>query len=91
MENNVKVDPNILSELEADAATDVDSMISDDIEVSDSESLKEDDFQSGFLPLPSGRALSLQETYDVMASESTAVIVLVGPSGCGKTTIRSTI
>lgn len=91
MENNVKVDPNILSELEADAATDVDSMISDDIEVSDSESLKEDDFQSGFLPLPSGRALSLQETYDVMASESTAVIVLVGPSGCGKTTIESTI
>lgn len=91
MENNVKVDSNILSELEADAATDIDSMISDDIEVSDSESLKEDELQSGFLPLPSGRALSLQETYGIMASENTAVIVLVGPSGCGKTTIESTI
>lgn len=91
MENNVKVDSNILSGLEDYAATDVDSMISDDIEVSDSESLKEDELQSGFLPLPSGRALSLQETYDVMASENTSVIVLVGPSECGKTTIESTI
>ena len=91
MEDIIKTDSNILSELEADAATDVDSMISDDIEVSDSESLQEDELQSGFLPLPSGRALSLQDTYDVMASENTAVIVLVGPSGCGKTTIESTI
>ena len=52
MEDIIKTDSSILSELEADAATDVDSMISDDIEVSDSESLQEDELPSGFLPLP---------------------------------------
>ncbi len=90
MENNIKADSNALIELKAEPATDIDSMISDDIEVSDA-SLKKDGIEPGCIPLPSGRALSLQETYDVMASENTALVVLVGPSGCGKTTIEATL
>lgn len=91
MENSIKAGYDKLTGLEAVSAADVDSMISDDIEVLDSESLKEGDSQSGYISLSSGRALSLQETYDVMASENTVLIVLIGPSGCGKTTIESTL
>lgn len=91
MENSIKVDSEKLTELEEVPADDVDSMISDDIEVSESESLKESSSQSGYISLPSGRALSLQETYDVMASENTVLVVLIGPSGCGKTTIETTL
>ena len=91
MEKNIKTDSNVLTELEVEAVADIDSMISDDIEVSDSESLEEEVGQLGYISMHSGRALSLQETYDVMASENTVLVVLVGPSGCGKTTIEATL
>jgi energy-coupling factor transporter ATP-binding protein EcfA2 len=41
--------------------------------------------------LPSGRALTLNETYEITASEDTKIIMLVGPSACGKTTIETTL
>jgi energy-coupling factor transporter ATP-binding protein EcfA2 len=89
MENSIKENSNVLPPLEAEPVTDVDSMLSDDIEVSNLQNLKEEVTQAGYLPLFSGRALSLQETYNIMASENTALVVLVGPSESGKTTIET--
>lgn len=91
MENSIKEKSNILTSLEAEPVTDIDSMLSDDIEVSNPENLKEEVTQAGYLPLFSGRALSLQETYNIMASENTVLVVLVGPADCGKTTIETTL
>ena len=91
MANNITTDTNRLPELAAERIADVDNLISDDIEISDSEDLKEDDIRKGYLRLPSGRALSLKETYSVMASENTVLIFLIGPSECGKTTIETTL
>ncbi|SHI10379.1 hypothetical protein SAMN02745823_02440 [Sporobacter termitidis DSM 10068] len=80
-----------LPELEAERLADVDNLISDDIEMSDSENLREDSIRKGYQRLPSGRALSLHETYSVMAAENTVLIILIGPSECGKTTIETTL
>lgn len=91
MVDNITTDTNRLPELEAEHIADVYNLISDDIEVSNSEDLKEDGIRKGYLPLPSGRALSLQETYSVMASENTVFVILIGPSECGKTTIETTL
>lgn len=91
MDDNIKLDSGALAGLDTESTTDVDSIISDDVELSDSENLKEDGIQQGYISLASGRALSLQETYNVMARENTVIVVLIGPSECGKTTIEATL
>jgi len=45
----------------------------------------------GLFRLPSGRALTLIETYEITGAEATKIIVLIGPSACGKTTIETTL
>lgn len=89
MVDRIKVDATDLPELKAEGVTDLDSIINDDIETSDAESLEEK--SKGYLPLFSGKALSFQETYDIMASENTVLIILIGPSACGKTTIETSL
>jgi|GEM_PF-1338465 len=91
VDNNSTTETNRLPELEVERTADVDNLISDDIETLESEGLVADNIRKGYLQLPSGRALSLQETYDVMAFENTVMVVLIGPSECGKTTIETTL
>ncbi len=85
------LETNKFPELYIEEATDVESLVNDDIETIDAEDLKAEDIRTGYLPMPSGRALSLQETYNVMAIENTVSVVLIGPSESGKTTIETTL
>jgi hypothetical protein len=71
-------------------------ILNDEIEVNEilndtDVELNADGGTSGTYKLPSGNALSLQELYEITASEDTKIIILVGPSACGKTTIETTI
>jgi len=67
----------------------VNRLINDDIDFTN-EDLSNSD-KKGILRLPSGRALTLSETYEITASENTKIIILIGPSACGKTTIETTL
>ncbi|WP_045577152.1 hypothetical protein, partial [Desulfosporosinus sp. I2] len=75
---------------------DIDILINDELEINTSiegvtdEGLSNSEKKDS-VRLPSGRALTLIETYEITASEDTKIIVLVGPSACGKTTIETTL
>lgn len=74
----------------------VDVLINDAIETNASAQDVADETLSanekkGILRLPSGRALTLRDTYEITASENTKTIILIGPSECGKTTIETTL
>ncbi len=89
MENNNT--ENKMPTLEVDQSSDIDKLISDDIETSDSEGIVEEDGRSGFVKLPHGLALTVAETYPITASEVSKTIILIGPFDSGKTTIETTI
>ena len=74
----------------------VDILINDEIETTtDNEDATDEVLlnkeNKGLFRLPSGRALTLRETYEITAAEATKIIVLIGPSACGKTTIETTL
>ena len=85
MENNNT--ENKMPTLEVDQSSDIDKLINDDIETSDSEGIVEEDGRSGFVKLPHGLALTVAETYPITASEVSKTIILIGPFDSGKTTI----
>lgn len=89
MENNNT--ENKMPTLEVEQASDIDKLISDDIETSNSEGIVEEDGRSGFVKLPHGLALTVAETYPITASEVSKTIILIGPFDSGKTTIETTI
>lgn len=63
--------------------------ISDKVDISYEAQL--DEKQNENVYLPSGDALTIEETYDITAAEKTKTIVLIGPPSCGKTTIETTL
>lgn len=89
MENNNT--ENKVPTLEVEQSSDVDKLINDDIETSDSDGIVEEDGRSGFVKLPHGLALTVAETYPITASEVSKTIILIGPFDSGKTTIETTI
>lgn len=89
MENNNS--ENKMPTLEVEQSSDIDQLLSDDIETSDSEGIVEEDGRSGFVKLPHGLALTVSETYPITASEVSKTIILIGPFDSGKTTIETTI
>ncbi|NMM62214.1 hypothetical protein HBE96_05845 [Clostridium sp. P21] len=80
----VENDENINKLINDDIETDISDRDITDEELSNSE-------KKGIRRLPSGRALTLGETYEITASENTKIIILIGPSACGKTTIETTL
>lgn len=74
---------------------DVAQLISDEVQTNiDKSDIMDDELLhngEAKLILPSGDALSINETHDIVASENTKTIILVGPSACGKTTIETTL
>lgn len=44
-----------------------------------------------YIDMPSGEALSLQDTYTIMAKEKTRLIIVIGPSESGKTTLETAL
>jgi len=89
MENNNT--ENKVPTLEVEQSSDIYKLINDDIEVSDSDGIVEEDGRSGFIKLPHGLALTVAETYPITASEVSKTIILIGPFDSGKTTIETTI
>lgn len=89
MENNNT--ENKMPTLEVEPLSDIDKLINDDIETSDSHEILEEDGRIGFVKLPHGRALTVSETYPITASEVSKIIILIGPFNSGKTTIETTI
>lgn len=87
-DNNIT---NKLPTLEVEQSSDIDKLISDDIEILNSDELTESVEKVGFLNLPHGLALTLAETYSITASEDSKMIVLIGPFESGKTTIETTL
>jgi adenylylsulfate kinase-like enzyme len=74
----------------------VDVLINDELETNIStkdatEELLTNNVKKGILRLPSGRALTIRDTYEITAAENTKTIILIGPSACGKTTIETTL
>jgi hypothetical protein len=90
-DNNITNTTNKLPTLEVEQTSDIDKLISDDIEILNSDELTESVEKAGFLNLPHGQALRLAETYSITASEDSKMIVLIGPFDSGKTTIETTI
>lgn len=88
---NTIADSNSPPELEIDRTANVDDLLNDDVEMLDTENLSTDGVREGYLQLSSGRALSLHETYGILARENAVITVLIGPSACGKTTIETTL
>lgn len=82
---------NNIPTLEVDQSSDIDKLINDDIETSDSNGIVEEDGKSGFVKLPHGLALTVAETYPITASEVGKIIILIGPFDSGKTTIETTL
>lgn len=44
-----------------------------------------------YIDMPSGEALSLRDTYTVMAKEKTRLVIVIGPSESGKTTLETAL
>ena len=76
--------------LEVEQTSDIDTLISDEIETSNPDELYEDIEKHGFLRLPHGNALTLDEIYQITASEDSKIIAFIGPFESGKTTIETT-
>ncbi len=79
-----------------DDTTPDNSLLNDDIVINDDSNNTDLDLQpennaSNMYRLPSGNALSLEDSYIVTGAEKTKLVVLVGPQACGKTTIETTI
>lgn len=87
-------DTNITSKiasLEVEQTPDIDTFISDEIETLNSDEIYENNEKSGFLRLPYGKALTLDEIYQITASEESKIIAFIGPFESGKTTIETTL
>jgi hypothetical protein len=87
-------DANIINRIpaiEVEQVPDIDTLISDEIETLNSDELYEDAEKPGYLRLPHGNALTLDEIYPITASEESKIIAFIGPYESGKTTIETTI
>ena len=76
-------------------ATDLpaEDILSDEIEAED-EDVKDaivTQNEKKYINLYSGRALTLDEIYDITSEDALTTIVLLGPVSCGKTTIETTV
>lgn len=71
----------------------VDELLHSEIQTSEdiSDELKYDENNVEMISLPHGRALTLQEIYEITATEDTKIIIFVGPVASGKTTIETMI
>ncbi len=81
---------NKIPTIEVEKTPDIDTLISDEIETSNSDELYEDTEKPGYLKLPHGNALTLDEIYQITASEESKIIAFIGPFESGKTTIETT-
>jgi energy-coupling factor transporter ATP-binding protein EcfA2 len=73
---------------------DVNELINDELQTTNtslSDEVQLKDEGKGLVKLPAGVALTKAETYNIIASEDTKLIIFLGPNACGKTTIETTI
>lgn len=77
------------------AESNVSQILSDEVNVVDENISieKQSDIETDekYIDMPSGEALSLKDTYPIMAKERTKLIVVIGPSESGKTTLETTL
>jgi len=69
----------------------IENLLNDDIGTEQevlNDNIREDDKD---ISLPNGKALTIEQTYHLTASNDTKVIFLIGPVACGKTTIETTL
>lgn len=81
--NELKTDDNIKELINNNLETTANVSISDEIQLNDK--------VAALYKLPSGRALTKNETYSITSAEDTKIILLIGPSASGKTTIETTL
>jgi len=82
---------NSISTLEATNTSDIDSLLNDDIETINRADINDTTEKLGYLKLPHGQALTLDEIYNITSSKQYKVIVFIGPADSGKTTIETAI